>query len=219
MNRPEARRILSALAAGADPETGEELPGLANSPRLIDALYLAYIAVLKGAEPTENEVQETIRGPSRPERAGAPWLKEEDEGLIRGRAAGKGLRDLAREHQRTSLAIAMRLHVKGFLISSGAALEILTALSKGEKGAPAPELALTSTASREALKIGIDAILKRREELDTPRPPRRGSRPWTAEEDKILMAEHEAGTPPLGIACILDRTDGAIRTRLRMLRR
>jgi len=96
--------ILSALANGVDPYTGEVLPenGPYHNPDTIRALFMA----IKGLDLLQTKEK---RSSSLPANVGKRWTPEEDEKLCNGFDKGMTIRELALEHARTSGAIKSRL--------------------------------------------------------------------------------------------------------------
>ena len=104
MDTSTSLEIIRALANGADPHTGEELPAdsLYQHPQTIRALFVAIQAL-------ERLQKAGVRQQRLPEHAGVAWSAEEDRQLISGFDSGKTARQLAKEHQRTEGAIRSRL--------------------------------------------------------------------------------------------------------------
>jgi hypothetical protein len=104
MDTKSALNILTALADGVDPNTGEVLPNdsLLLNPKVIRALFTA-IDAIEGRRKAE-ERRRTL-----PERTGSPWSDDEDQNLLGGFDSGTTIRDLANAHQRTQGGIEARL--------------------------------------------------------------------------------------------------------------
>jgi hypothetical protein len=104
MSPMEAKKIIEALAAGIDPETGESLPSesILNSPRVIRALYAADAALTKAVKRGDRES-------SIPVNAGRAWSEEEDEALLANFDSGIPVEEIAQRHARTRGAITSRL--------------------------------------------------------------------------------------------------------------
>lgn len=102
MKTRQAQQMLAALAAGHDPDTGEELPegGPFNTARLVRAFHLAAVALQRAAAREE-------RPP--PGKAGRAWSDQEDHELSAAFDTGTPLRALALAHQRSTGAIKSRL--------------------------------------------------------------------------------------------------------------
>lgn len=104
MQADAAIRIVSSLANGCDPETGEVLhhDHILQRPDTIRALGVAVTALrsFSGSENRENRD---------PARAGLPWKGEEDEELLSAFNDGATIGALADKHERTHGAIKSRL--------------------------------------------------------------------------------------------------------------
>jgi DNA-binding transcriptional ArsR family regulator len=104
MNSRTALEILSRLAEGVDPHTGEVFPP--ESPYqqsdTVRALYRA-VSELEGAARKE-ERQRRL-----PARAGEPWQQSEADEAVAGFEGGLSIEEIARKHQRTSAAIEAHL--------------------------------------------------------------------------------------------------------------
>lgn len=93
-----AREIVSMLADGVDPTTGEVLPkeSVYNAPEVIRALHTLLEATrVVDLPPNRN--------------AGKPWTDIEDDKLRDEFAAKISISDIAKEHGRTTGAIESRL--------------------------------------------------------------------------------------------------------------
>lgn len=108
MELAEALKILSALADGRHPLTGQPLGAgdVCLHPQVEQALRL----VARQSCPPEAGGQGEV-GPL--ERAGKPWTMEEKEELISEFEAGATISQLARKHGRTRQAIQGRLYLLG----------------------------------------------------------------------------------------------------------
>jgi len=104
MSPLEAKKIIDALANGADPETGEILPEQStfNKPQIIRALFVAVKAL-------DRAVKRAERDSSLPSNAGRPWPESEDKELLAIFDAGTPVKEIAAKHGRTQGAIASRL--------------------------------------------------------------------------------------------------------------
>ena len=113
MNREEALRIVSSLADGHNPETGEVLEEghILQQPNVVRALCLA-------ADALQNYTSRSKREKRLPAHAGLPWTEIEDKQLASAFDAGAAVGDLATEHQRTEGAIKARLIRLGKLDAS-----------------------------------------------------------------------------------------------------
>ena len=106
MNGKVALRILALLADGRDPETGAALPrdGVFQRPDVIRALAVA-VQTVRGSIIWLDSIA--------PARAGATWTEDEEKWLRLAFEAGRPLRVIAHNHQRTVCAIASRLESLG----------------------------------------------------------------------------------------------------------
>ena len=118
MEASKALNIISLLADGCDPLTGEELPhDLAlQQPDTIRALHAARTAL-------EKVCQQEKRKRALPDNAGQPWLREEDRQLKRAFLQGVDFAVMAKEHRRSRGSIISRLQKLGLM-------------GPGERGAP-----------------------------------------------------------------------------------
>jgi hypothetical protein len=111
MDESKALTIVSALANGVNPLTGEMFTAdsLYQSPEVVRALYAAARAL---------EIRTKSRARPRtnmPANAGKPWSDEEDQKLLAGFDRGQSLPDLAQSHGRTPAGIQARLERHGRL--------------------------------------------------------------------------------------------------------
>lgn len=104
MTPRQSSEIISALANGVHPETGELLPsdGVCNDPQVIRAFFVAMEALEKAEKRAKRER-------SLPENAGGAWSAEEDADLLTAFDQGSNTRQLAAQHRRTEGAISSRL--------------------------------------------------------------------------------------------------------------
>lgn len=100
----EASLILEALTQGYDPITGELFPD--DSPLAQAPVLRALFAAKEALSLASARVARTRR---LPRRAGKPWDPEEDRQLVDAYRHGTKRAELARQHERTSGAIASRL--------------------------------------------------------------------------------------------------------------
>ncbi len=133
MDGIQAHRIVSALANGTNPLTGEAFPADSpyQSPHIIRALYAAtralesnlqcgpQSAAAKGSSP-EDPPKKSSQKPSPSGNAGKPWSTDEDRQLLAAFDAGKPLADIAQLHQRTLGGVRARLEKHGRLEPSTA---------------------------------------------------------------------------------------------------
>jgi len=114
MDAQNAMKIVTALADGVDPFTGEVFPkdSVYQHPQIVRALFSA-------AQALEYQERRRKRQRSLPKNAGAPWKVSEDERLSNGFDGGKSIKELAQLHERTDGAIRDRLIKLGKLELSG----------------------------------------------------------------------------------------------------
>lgn len=99
MDITRAKELLSALADGIDPFTGEILPQshVCNQPEMIRALH----EVLNAIPATKKK--------NPPRNAGKPWTEIEEEKILDEFDSGMTTSAIAKEHGRSSGAIESRL--------------------------------------------------------------------------------------------------------------
>jgi LmbE family N-acetylglucosaminyl deacetylase len=104
MEPQKALEIITHLADGIDPHTGEVLPATSpyQHPDTVRALYAAIKAL-------EHQREANRRQKDLPANAGNPWTEEEEQRLVAGYDDGTSIKDLAAKHQRTEGAIKARL--------------------------------------------------------------------------------------------------------------
>ena len=95
-----AKEIISALAEGVDPTTGELLPedSVYNKGDIIRALYTV-LSSLDRKKPKKNL----------PENAGKRWTDEDDKKLCEMFDSGVSKKDICNTFKRTTTGIASRL--------------------------------------------------------------------------------------------------------------
>ena len=105
MSPNEAKPIITALANGIDPETGEVLSeqSVFNNPQVIRALFIATKALDNLERRKEN------RDKALPQNAGNPWSDIEDSELLSAFDTGCSIKALSAKHGRTEGAITARL--------------------------------------------------------------------------------------------------------------
>jgi hypothetical protein len=105
MEEAKALDILSALANGVHPETGEMFASDSpyQSPDVVRALFVA-IRALETRGRLANRRRAEL-----PSNAGKPWSSEEDRKLLAAFDEGGSLKQLADTHQRTLAGIQARL--------------------------------------------------------------------------------------------------------------
>lgn len=98
--------VLSALAKGVDPSSGEELDatGIWQQPSISEALRA-------GAAALEQHATQPRSPPAA--KVGQPWTPEEESELIAAFAAGVPLSAIATRHERSLTAIEARLERLG----------------------------------------------------------------------------------------------------------
>jgi len=107
MDNERALEIISTLASGVDPFTGEVYdPGnVLQNPDTVRALFLA----VRALEGTSRRRKGKARNPDLPAHAGSPWSEEEDRRLAAAFDSGLTEKQLAESHERTRGAIQARL--------------------------------------------------------------------------------------------------------------
>jgi len=116
MDDNKALSIVSALANGVNPQTGEmfEVDSPYQAADVIRALYVAVRAL-------ELSNRSKVRGNRArlPTNAGKPWAEHEDRDLLEKFDAGLSLAQLAQAHDRTLAGIQARLERHGRLAGQG----------------------------------------------------------------------------------------------------
>ena len=102
MDIERARELLSALADGVDPLTGEVLDrdNVCNRPEIIRALHMALYELDKCEKKTVKKHFDN---------AGKPWTEEDEDRLCEMFDSGASRRELCEYFKRTEGAIAARL--------------------------------------------------------------------------------------------------------------
>jgi hypothetical protein len=114
MDDARAFAILSALANGVHPATGEVFP--ADSPyQDPDTIRALYVALRRMEGRTLEGRRRSDSDADRPTNAGKAWTPPEDEALLKAFDAGQTLEMLAQQHGRTSAGIRARLEKHGRL--------------------------------------------------------------------------------------------------------
>ncbi|HEY5809255.1 MAG TPA: hypothetical protein VIT67_14875 [Povalibacter sp.] len=112
MDETRAFSIVSALANGVNPLTGEVFP--ADSPyqtaEVVRALFLASKMLEAGTRSRPR--------PAVPGNAGKPWTADEDQRLLQEFDRGTVIAELARSHGRTTAGIQARLEKHGRIQAS-----------------------------------------------------------------------------------------------------
>lgn len=109
MDEAKALTIVSALANGVNPVTGEVFAADSpyQSPDVVRALYIA-VRMLEGG--SRRRARSSAEMPS---NAGKPWSQEEDGRLLAEFDRGRSLAELAQMHARTQAGIHARLEKHG----------------------------------------------------------------------------------------------------------
>ncbi|MDR9467730.1 hypothetical protein [Marinospirillum sp.] len=123
MELDEARSILSALANGVNPATGEVLPDTSpyNEPRVIRALFTLLNSPRGNKRPkkTPEEKQQENIAAGRPRNAGLPWAENLKEELAEKFRAGVPVEELAQYFERSKVAIFSELVKQGLVEQLG----------------------------------------------------------------------------------------------------
>lgn len=117
MKKSEVVDVLSALASGVHPVTGEvfEEASPYNHPQIIRALF-GSLELLQGRSSGPKKTLEEInREEGRPLRSNMRWSEEEDQQLIQLIEQGVLTGEIARQFQRTKGAVHSRLQYQGLL--------------------------------------------------------------------------------------------------------
>lgn len=106
MTTQSPAEVLSALAKGVDPASGEVLDatGLWQQPVIADALRAGATALAERAPPARAASAANV---------GQPWTPQEEHDLLGEFAAGTPLPEIASRHQRSLTAIEARLERLG----------------------------------------------------------------------------------------------------------
>ncbi|WP_198683346.1 hypothetical protein [Peristeroidobacter agariperforans] len=116
MDDNKALSIVSALANGVNPQTGEmfEIDSPYQAADVIRALYVAVRAL---------ELSNRSKGRGNrarlPVNAGKPWAEQEDRDLLERFDAGQSIAQLAQAHDRTMAGIQARLERHGRQVGQG----------------------------------------------------------------------------------------------------
>ena len=102
MDEPRALNIVTALANGVNPQTGEVFDSDSpyQSAEIVRALFMAVRAL---------QAQHARRRPDAPANAGKPWTPEEDAELLEAFDRGTPMATIAQAHARTLAGIQARL--------------------------------------------------------------------------------------------------------------
>ena len=95
-----AKEIISTLAEGVDPTTGEVLPdnSVCNKGEVVRALYTVL-----------NCLDEKKARKNMPANAGKPWAKEDEDLLVSLYHSGTSKKDICNTLQRSETGVAARL--------------------------------------------------------------------------------------------------------------
>lgn len=133
MDHAEAHKIISALADGCNPTTGEKVEdSVLQHGDVIHALHMA-------ARVLEKRKRRSSAG--MPARHGQPWTEQEDRELLEKFDAGQSVKQLAEAHERRPAGIHARLVLHGRLQGTGPQLR--------GRGAPATTGAIRVLARSE----------------------------------------------------------------------
>jgi hypothetical protein len=110
MTPSEAKRIITALANGIDPDTGEAVQASTslNKPHVIRALWLAANAL-----GTTQSLHFSDARTTSPKRLGLAWTADEDQRLLAAFESGTDVHNLATLHGRSVGAVRSRLMKHG----------------------------------------------------------------------------------------------------------
>lgn len=120
MEIEKAKKIVSLLADGIDPSTGEVLPDGSpyNDPTVIRALF----AVLGSVRASKRQNKQSMEdkqaqnvASGRPKNAGLPWTEELKEEIAEMFKDGTSIDELADHFERTSGAILSELIRQGLI--------------------------------------------------------------------------------------------------------
>ena len=123
MEFTEAKDLVSALANGTDPVTGEILPAKSpyNEPTVIRALFTVLNSSNgKATRKSPEERMEENLAAGRPRNAGLPWADDLRVELAKKFQSGMVLQELARHFERTNSAIVSELARQGLVDRPGA---------------------------------------------------------------------------------------------------
>ena len=118
METSQVVEVLSALASGVHPVTGEvfDEDSPYNHPQILRALFGSLEIIRAPASRTPKKSQEEInREEGRPLRFNVRWSEQEDEELLSLVVKGTPTGEIAEQFQRTKGSIHSRLQGKGLL--------------------------------------------------------------------------------------------------------
>jgi hypothetical protein len=120
MDEHKALSIVSALANGVNPLTGEVFP--ADSPYQSSDIVRALFVAVRALEAASTLGSTPLRAPETPRsrsdlpsNVGKPWSQEEDQRLLAEFDRGRSPRELAKAHGRTLAGVEARLEKHGRL--------------------------------------------------------------------------------------------------------
>lgn len=117
MDETKAVAILSTLAQGVNPITGEVFP--VDSPyQHADIVRALYCAVKRLEQPVPQEKAKSRTRGEIPSNVGKPWSEDEDRTLLDAFDAGRKPGEIARELGRTLAGVEARLEKHGRLSAS-----------------------------------------------------------------------------------------------------
>lgn len=110
MTTAEALKIITSLADGHCPITGQALDAAYQHPDIIRALFIA-VKALERVERIDRRHEEL------PAHTGRAWDEAEEQQLLNEFNAGKKIPEIAEIHQRTKGGIKARLKQLGILLT------------------------------------------------------------------------------------------------------
>ena len=111
MDHTEAHKVISSLADGCDPMTGERVENsVLQHGDVIRALHIAIRALEKG---------KSRRSAGMPAKHGQRWTEQEDRELLEKFDAGESVEKLAEAHERRPAGIQARLVLHGRIQGTG----------------------------------------------------------------------------------------------------
>ncbi|MBR2667074.1 MAG: hypothetical protein IKD96_02810 [Oscillospiraceae bacterium] len=115
MDINKAREIVSALAGGTDPMTGEALPAdhVCNQTEVVRALYMVLSRAADRSRPGARLNMPPKEDGGRPSNAGKPWTATADSELRKLFGDGKRINEISEYLERSIGAIESRLEKLG----------------------------------------------------------------------------------------------------------
>jgi hypothetical protein len=203
MDNKKASSILKSLAIGEDPETGEELNGidLLSRPDVIRALVI-------GADALQNQKKKR----DLPGGAGSKWTSEEEDRLALEFHSNVSITEMAKIHQRTTVAISARLVKLGLMTDRYVDPR---KLEDDEDGGEAEE---ESGESENAVPRTKEEINKARDTVNEENGlPMRHNYPWEKDEIESIQKLFAENRPLVEISKVLQRTPRSIALKLQKL--